>query len=109
MLRKALIAVFSLVALGALAVPVVLKVMLPPDRMRALVAEKAGKSLRREVRLGAASLSVLHGGVEFDDLAISEAPDFKAGTFASVKSFTLRVRLLPLLRKRIVVESVAAD
>jgi AsmA protein len=109
MLRKVLIAVFSLLALAALALPVVLKALLPPERVRALVAEKAGKSLHREVRLGGASLSVLRGGIELDDLSISEAPDFKAGTFASVRSFTLSVKLLPLLSKRIVVDSVAAD
>lgn len=95
-------AVFLIVAGSAL------RHLLPPERLRRLVVERAQKSLGREVRLGGASLGLV-SGLRLTDLAISEKPSFAAGTFASVRSFSAKVRWAPLLRKELVVDSLSAE
>lgn len=96
-----LLVLFSAAALA-------LRVLLPPEKARQLVVEAAGKALKREVRLKGLSIGLLRGVVA-EGLEISEAPDFRAGVLARADSFRLRLSLLPLLRKKIVVESVAAE
>jgi hypothetical protein len=91
-----------------LLMPVIIKAIMPPQRLRALIVSEARKSLKREVRLEGVSYSLLKG-LTLEDLAVSEAPNFKAGTFASVHLFHLKVRWLPLLRGRFVIDSVAAE
>ena len=98
--------VLFLLALAA--APIVLKTCFPPEKVRALVVTQAAKSLKREVRLGGVSFGLLRG-LTLKDLAVSEFPDFKAGTFAEMDSFSVKVRWLALLRKRIVVARVAAE
>jgi hypothetical protein len=80
---------------------------LPPERLRELVTAQARKSLGREVSLGRITVSLLNG-VVIEQLAVSERPDFKAGRFAEVGAFSLRLRLLPLLRRKVVVDRVEA-
>lgn len=97
-----------LVLLAGLAAPLLLKSLLPPEKIRALVVDGAQKRLGRQVKLGAVSLGVL-SGLTLQDLSISEKPDFAAGTFASTRAFRLKVRLAPLLRKQVVVDTIEAE
>lgn len=97
-----------LAALGlvlASAATVALKLLLPPEKVRQLVTDSARKALKRELRLTDLSIGPLRGLV-VSGLELSEMPDFQAGVFASVSSFQVRVKLLPLLRKQVVVDSV---
>ena len=99
-----------ILAAGALAAAatLALKRFLPPEKVRTLVIEGARKTLNREVRLQGISLSALKG-LSIQGLEVSEVPDFRAGSFAAASSFSLRVKLLPLLRKRVVVDSILLD
>ena len=80
-MTKKLLKVVGIVAgIGALvlaAAAVALKIFFPPERVRALIVEKAQEALHREVRLHDVSLG-LFSGVSLNGLEISEAPDFKA-------------------------------
>ncbi|HVE14922.1 MAG TPA: AsmA-like C-terminal region-containing protein [Elusimicrobiota bacterium] len=91
-----------LLAAGALA----LRVYLPPQKLRELVLAEARKALGREVRLRDASIGIL-SGVSLAGLEVSEAPDFKAGSFASADSIGVSVRWLPLLSKKVEVASLS--
>lgn len=102
----ALVLALGLAALAALTIA--LKVFLPPEKIRELVAQNARKALKREVRLEGISLGALHG-LRLEGVEVSELPDFSAGTFASLKSFQLKVRLMPLLRRQIIVDTIALD
>lgn len=105
--KAAAVFLFGLLLL-AVASPFLLKKLLPPEKVRALVVAQAQKSLGREVRLGGVDYSI-RKGLSLEDLAISERPNFAAGTFVSVKRFHVRAALLPLLKKNLVVDRVQAD
>ncbi len=102
---KILLAVVAAVLAGVAALTVALKIWLPPQKVRQFVVEQAGKYLHREVRLKSVDLGVIKG-LELEGLEISEKPDFKAGVFAGVETFRFRIRLLPLLRKRVVIDEI---
>jgi uncharacterized protein involved in outer membrane biogenesis len=103
---KLLLGAVVAAAAGAAALTVALRVWLPPEKVRGLIVEQAGKALQREVRLKSVSLGVVRGLV-VEGLEVSEKPDFKAGVFAGVETFRFRIRLLPLLRKKIVIDEIS--
>lgn len=100
-----LLAVFLVLLAGS---AVAIRILLPPAKLKALVLAKSSESLKREVQLGEASLSVLKG-LELKDLKVSEAPNLKAGMFAEAKEVRLRLRLLPLLRKQVQIVEVTLN
>lgn len=108
LLAKAAAAFLILFLLALAAAPFLLKRYFPPEKVRALVVSNARKALKREVSLGGVSWSLLKG-LTLDELAVSESPDFKAGEFAAVRSFNLRIRWLPLLQRKLVVDRVSAE
>ena len=102
---KILIGAAAAALVGAIALTAALKIWLPPQKVRQLIVEQAGKALHREVRLKDVGLGVIRGLV-VEGLEVSEKPDFKAGVFAGVETFRLRIRLLPLLRKKVVIDEI---
>lgn len=100
--------VFALLAvLGAGAALVALKSMFPEPKARAYAIGKASKQLGREVRLKRIDAGLT--GLHLQGLEISERPDFAAGTFLSVETFSLRPSWKALLRRKLVVDSASAD
>jgi|GEM_PF-4401185 len=102
---KILLASAAAALAGVAALTIALKIWLPPQKVRALIVEQAGKYLHREVRLKSVDLGVIKGLV-VEGLEVSEKPDFKAGVFAGVETFRFRIRLLPLLRKKVVIDEI---
>ncbi len=103
------VAVFAILGLIAVSVATLaIRHYLPPERLKVLVVNQAQKALGREVSVGAISVDLIHG-LLVEKLAVSEKPDFKAGRFAEAESFALRLRLLPLLHKKIEVDKISAD
>ena len=101
-------AVFAVLAvLGAGTALVALKALFPEPKARAYVVEAARKQLGREVRLTRIDAGLT--GLHLQGLAISERPDFAAGTFLSVETFSLRPSWKALLRRKFVVVSASAD
>lgn len=98
------------VVLGVLMVAAgfALRRALPPEKLRALVVEQAGKALKREVRLQGISVGLVRGAV-IEGLEISADPDFKKGVFAAAKEIAVRPQLLPLLRGEVLVDQVSVD
>ena len=94
-------------ALGAGAALVAVKVFFPEPKARAWILDAARRQLGRDVRLGRIDVGLR--GLNLRGLEVSERPDFKAGTFLSVESFRLRPSWRALLKRRLVVATVAAD
>ncbi len=96
-------------AVGFLALIIVakvaLKIILPPEKARAMVKAQVEAALNREVRIGNIGLSLFRGLV-IEELEVSERPDFKAGVFGGVEAFELTIHWKALLRKKIVVDRV---
>jgi uncharacterized protein involved in outer membrane biogenesis len=102
---KILLGAVAAVLAGIAAITIALKIWLPPQKVRQLIVEQAGKYLHREVRLKSVELGVIRG-LELEGLEVSEKPDFKSGIFAGVETLRLRIRLLPLLRKKVIIDEV---
>lgn len=104
---KALAATAVVAGLGAVATLVVLRAVFPEAKLRAWTVNTARRQLGREVRLDALDLGL--SGLSLRGVEVSEAPDFSAGTFVRVESFTLRPSWRALLHGKFVVAAVAAD
>ncbi|MDP3543863.1 MAG: AsmA-like C-terminal region-containing protein [Elusimicrobiota bacterium] len=96
-----------LAALAAGAAVLALKAFFPEPKARAFVLEKARKQLGREVRLARIDAGLT--GLHLQGLEVSERPDFAAGTFLSVETFSLRPSWKALLRRKLVIASASAD
>jgi|CXWL01.1.fsa_nt_gi AsmA protein len=103
-----IVSVLALVAiLGVGAATVALKAFFPEPKIRAMIVDAARKQLGREVKLTGIGVGVT--GLSLKGLEISERPDFSAGTFLSVDSFSLRPSWRALIQKRLVVASAVAN
>ncbi len=93
--------------LGTGAALVALKTMFPEPKARAFVLDKARRQLGREVRLARIDAGLT--GLHLQGLEISERPDFAAGTFLAVETFSVRPSWRALLRRKLVVAAASAD
>ncbi|HVA66224.1 MAG TPA: AsmA-like C-terminal region-containing protein [Elusimicrobiota bacterium] len=105
--RAAAVAAALFLIAAALA-PFILGRLFPPARIRALIASEAKQKINRDVKIGSVGWSLIHG-VTIKDFAVSERPDFSAGTFLSLDSLSVRVRLLALLHRRLAVASLTVQ
>jgi AsmA protein len=112
-LRKPLkiAAILVAVAIGLLAlIAIALFVFVDPNRYRDDIVQAVKQQTGRDLKIeGELSLSLFPWiGLETDRLVLSNAnaPGFGAEPFAVVESSETKVELLPLLRKRIVVDAV---
>ncbi len=66
------------------------------------------KQIHRKIAIGDVRLTLLTGvGAEIRSVSISNHPDFRKEAFVSMESLRARVRLLPLLKKTVMVSSIS--
>ncbi len=107
--------ILALVAGGLLALLVALAAVVTlafdpndyKDRIIAAVKDSTGRELRIEGKLGWSFFPWV--GIETGKLALSNAPGFGPEPFAQVDAAGAKVKLLPLLRKQVVVDTVLLD
>ena len=104
-LLKILAVLAVIVAVLVMISSLLLHVLLPPEKAKALVLKQLTTHLKREVRIGEVSVGVV-SGLSVSDLKVSEAPNFSKGTFVSSDQFTVKVALLPLLFRKVVVDQL---
>jgi AsmA protein len=71
--------------------------LIPVNKFRPTIEQKASASLGRKVELGNLSLSLLSGSLEIDNLSIADDPKFNNGPFLTAKSVKVGVELMPLI------------
>jgi AsmA protein len=99
-------ALLGLAVLAALVLPSLVNL----ERYRAALASRAGKTLGREVTLGALRISLWRGiGAEANGLQIAQAPGFGAEPFLAADALRVRVQLLPLFRGQVKVSSIVLE
>jgi AsmA protein len=105
-MRKALVIVgivLVVLILGAVALVSLVDV----NQFRGRIEAELRKQTGRSVTLGPMGLRLLPLSIRVDDFSIGESPAFPTGRqFASAKELSVRVDLLPLLRKEIRVDSI---
>ena len=106
-LLKLSIWILALALAAALAAFLTLKFYFTPDRIRKLALEYAGKNLRREISLDAATLNLR--GFSLKNLKIAEAGGFKNGEFLSAENFSILPDFKALLRKELQINSIRAS
>lgn len=76
---------------------VVIPFLIPVDKFRPTIEEKASQALGREVQLGKLSLSLISGSLSAENLSIGDDPKFSTAPFLTAKSLKVGVELMPLI------------
>jgi AsmA protein len=76
---------------------VVAPFLIPVDKFRPTIEEKASQALGRKVELGNLSLSLLSGSVSAESISIGDDPKFSTSPFLTAKSLKVGVELMPLI------------
>ncbi len=98
-----ILGIVVVVFVALMALPSLVNVNQYHDKIQAEVQQKLG----RPVTLGNMELKVFPVRVRVDNLSIGDDPNFGAGQpFATAKELDLSVKLLPLLRKNIELDSI---
>lgn len=80
------------------------------ERYRTLLAQRVGKTLGREVTLGALRISLWRGiGAEIEGIQVGQAPGFGAEPLLSAEALRVSVQLLPLLQGQVKVTSAVLE
>lgn len=93
-------------ALLAVALVILVRVVVTPERIKAVLLPRVEQALGRQVSLGDIEVSLL-SGIVLHDLTVRE----KQGTepFVAAERVVLRYQLWPLLSRRVVVDEVRLD
>ena len=75
----------------------ILPFLIPVNKFRPTIEEKASETLGRKVQLGNLSLSILGGSLGIDAISIADDPKFSNGPFLTAKSVKVGVELMPLI------------
>jgi len=75
----------------------VLPFLIPVNKFRPTIEQKASEALGRKVSVGDLSLSILRGSLGISDLSISDDPKFNSGPFLTAKEVRVGVELMPLI------------
>lgn len=71
--------------------------LIPVNKFRPTIEERASEALGRKVQLGDLSLSILAGSLAVNNLSISDDPKFNSGPFLTAKKVKVGVELMPLI------------
>lgn len=96
--------VLVILAAGAL---VALRLMFPPEKLKAMALEYAKNNLQREISFDKVSFNLI--GVTLNNFALSENTTFQNGTFVRADKLVVKVALMPLLKKRVEISTVSLD
>jgi AsmA protein len=75
----------------------ILPFLIPVNKFRPTIEQKASEALGRKVSVGNLSLSILGGSLGMDDLSVSDDPKFNSGPFLTAKKLKVGVELMPLI------------
>ncbi len=104
--KKVFLIIFSLIVLVIIALAVIIKIYITPERIKAFLIPEAEKALSRKVNLGEISIS-LFKGIEVKDFAIKEADG--ETDFIKCRGFVLKYKFLPLLSKQLIIDQVTLE
>lgn len=89
-----------ILVIAVVAVIVILLVapfLIPVNKFRPTIEQKASEALGRKVQLGDLSLSLITGSLTAKDLSIGDDPKFSPSPFLTAKSLSVGVEMFPLI------------
>ena len=87
----------GIIVVAVILILFILPFLIPVNKFRPTIEEKASAALGRKVQLGNLSLSILGGSLGIDNLSISDDPKFSSAPFLTAKSVRVGVELIPLI------------
>jgi AsmA protein len=87
-------------ACAVVALLVVAPFLIPANRFRSTIEQRASSALGRHVSLGRLRLSLLRQSLSAETLTVADDPAFSASPFLTAKSVTVGVELFPLIVSR---------
>jgi uncharacterized protein involved in outer membrane biogenesis len=104
---KIFIPIIAIIVILLIAGYVLLTSFLTPSRIQAMAQKMARETLQRPVEIGRVGLSIgFRIGITINDISIPNVEGFKPGPMMKIDKTTLHLRLLPLLTRRVVINSV---
>ena len=85
-------------------------ILLPKDKIIAMIIPKVEEALNREVTVGDVSVSIWGGiGLRLSDLAVKNPGGFKTDNFMELNDLDVKVKFFPLFKKRIEITNIVLD
>ena len=106
-LLKIILVLAVLAVILLIAAVITLRIMFPPEKLKAMAQQYAQQTLNREVTFSDVSLNLI--GVTLDDFAVSEPTTFDNGTFVKADKAVVKIALKPLFKKRIEISTVGLE
>ena len=94
---KRTLRIVAIVVVILIVLVVVAPFLIPVDKFRPTIEEKASQALGRKVELGNLSLSLLSGSISAESISIGDDPKFSTSPFLTAKSLKVGVELMPLI------------
>jgi AsmA protein len=94
---KRTLRIVAIVVAVLLLIVVIVPFLIPVDKFRPTIEEKASQALGRQVQLGGLSLSLLSGSLSAENLSVGDDPKFGTAPFLTAKSLKVGVEIMPLI------------
>ena len=89
--------IVAIVAVVLIVLVVIVPFLIPVDKFRPTIEEKASQALGRKVELGNLSLSLISGSLSAESISIGDDPKFSSSPFLTAKSLKVGVEIMPLI------------
>jgi hypothetical protein len=102
----------SLIVIGLIVAVIVagyftIRTFLTPDTIQNIAEKAISESIHRPVEIGKVGLRIgLKVGITIDDISLSNVRGFSSGHMMQIDKTTLNLKILPLLRRQIVIAGV---
>ena len=94
---KRALRIVAVIVVVLLLIVVIAPFLIPVDKFRPTIEEKASQALGRKVELGNLSLSLISGSLSAESISIGDDPKFSTSPFLTAKSFKVGVEVMPLI------------
>ena len=94
---KRALRIVAVIVVVLLLIVVIAPFLIPVDKFRPTIEEKASQALGRKVELGNLSLSLISGSISAESISIGDDPKFSTSPFLTAKSFKVGVEVMPLI------------
>src|SRR5579859_959081 len=89
--------IIAIVVVVLIVLVVVTPFLIPVDKFRPTIEEKASQVLGRAVKFGNLSLSLFSGSLSAESLSVGDDPKFSPSPFLTAKSLRVGVEIMPLI------------
>lgn len=94
---KRTLRIVAVVVVVLILIVVIAPFLIPVDKFRPTIEEKASQALGRKVELGNLSLSLISGALSAESISIGDDPKFSTSPFLTAKTLKVGVEILPLI------------